>query len=149
MKKLLLATTAAIALYSAPAMAALSNEDIIALYPGASHIEVQRTATTTKVEVIIGDRKIEAVYANDDANTVLSYEEKTLSPEELADALDDDTDDDTDDDDSDIDDDDEGDDDDGDDDDEGDDDDDDDDDDEEDDDDEGDDDDEEDDDDED
>lgn len=109
MKKLLLATTAAIALYSAPAMAALSNEDIIALYPGASHIEVQRTATTTKVEVIIGDRKIEAVYANDDANTVLSYEEKTLSPEELADALDDDTDDD----DSDIDDDDEGDDDDG------------------------------------
>jgi len=144
MKKLLLATTAAIALYSAPAMAALSNEDIIALYPGASHIEVHRTATTTKVEVIIGDRKIEAVYANDDANTVLSYEEKTLSPEELADALDDDTDDDE----SDIDDDDEGDDDDGDDDDEGDDDDDDDDDDEEDDDDEGDDDDEEDDDDE-
>lgn len=98
MRKLILTTTALIALGTTAAFAELTTEQIVDMFPGASKIEIKRGATTTKVEVIIGNEKIEVTFDNA-TDAELKRETATLSETDLAEEFDDSSDDDMEDDD--------------------------------------------------
>jgi hypothetical protein len=83
MRKLLITTTALFALMSGAAYAELTTEQIVDMFPGAAKIEIERGATTTKVEAIIGNQKIEVVFDNA-TDAELSRETKTLTDDDLA-----------------------------------------------------------------
>lgn len=87
MKKLLL-TTACLSLTASAGFAELTNQQIVDMFPGATKIEIERGATTTEVEAIVGSQKFEVVFDNV-TDQELTREVKTLTEQQQADETDD------------------------------------------------------------
>jgi len=87
MRKLILTTAAVLAFGTSSAFAALSTEEIVAMFPDAQKIEIKRGLSTTKVEVTTGGEKIEVVYDNA-TNAELTRETGTASPGDSASGID-------------------------------------------------------------
>ena len=87
LRKLILSTTALIALSVTAARADLTNDQIAQMFTGASHVMVYRGATTTKVEALIGDQVVEVVFNNAD-NTEISRETRAATLSDLNPSID-------------------------------------------------------------
>lgn len=64
MRKIALTTAALLAMTVTAAHAELTQDQIVAMFPGAQKIEIKRGLTTTKVEVIIDGQEVEVYFDN-------------------------------------------------------------------------------------
>lgn len=81
MRKIALTTAALLAMTVTTAHAELTQDQIVAMFPGAQKIEIKRGLTTTKVEVIIDGQEVE-IYFDNATDEELRRETKTLTASE-------------------------------------------------------------------
>lgn len=89
MRKLLLSTALIVSLSPVAAMAKMTTQEIVDMFPGAERIEIKRGVRATKVEVIVNGEKVEVTFDNV-TNEERSRETRRLTEQEVRRALSDD-----------------------------------------------------------